>query len=66
MSSQGLPVLINYPGWLANLIKSEKCGIFIPPENIEQFARELISISHDKSSLNSMSQNSKKLALKQI
>ena len=64
--SLGLPVLINYPGWLANLIKSEKCGIFIPPENIEQFARELISISHDKSSLNSMSQNSKKLALKQF
>ena len=34
----GLPVLNNYPGWLANIIAENKCGVVVPPENPEAFA----------------------------
>jgi glycosyltransferase involved in cell wall biosynthesis len=34
----GVPVLINYPGWLAELIKQFDCGLTVPPENAGAFA----------------------------
>ncbi|MDP8293128.1 MAG: glycosyltransferase family 4 protein [Candidatus Orphnella occulta] len=37
----GLPVLNNYPGWLADMITVNKCGIVVPPENPKEFANAL-------------------------
>jgi glycosyltransferase involved in cell wall biosynthesis len=37
----GLPVLINYPGWLAGLVDAEKCGIAVPPGQPTAFADAL-------------------------
>lgn len=37
----GLPVLNNYPGWLAELIEEKECGFAIPPENPKAFADAL-------------------------
>ena len=34
----GLPVIINYPGWLAKLIRERQCGLTVPPENPGAFA----------------------------
>ena len=39
--SAGLPVLNNYPGWLAELITKEQCGFAVPPENPQAFADAL-------------------------
>lgn len=33
--SSGLPVVNNYPGWLADMIQDTQCGIAVPPENPE-------------------------------
>ncbi len=37
----GLPVLNNYPGWLAGLIEDNQCGWAVPPDDAEQFADAL-------------------------
>ena len=47
--SAGLPVLTNYPGWVAQLVTDHACGIAIPPENAEAFAEALIAM-RDKGS----------------
>jgi glycosyltransferase involved in cell wall biosynthesis len=42
--SAGLPVLTNYPGWVAELVTKHDCGVAVPPENAEMFADALIAM----------------------
>ena len=60
--SCGLPVLNNYPGWLAGLITEHRCGIAVPPENPTAFADALISLADKPEMRWQMGQNSRKLA----
>ena len=39
--SAGLPVLNNYPGWLADMITEHKCGFVVPPDDPAAFADAL-------------------------
>ena len=39
--AMGLPVLNNYPGWLADMIAEHRCGIAAPPDNPIAFADAL-------------------------
>ncbi len=41
----GLPVINNYPGWLAEIINENKCGIVVGPDDPESFANSLITLS---------------------
>ena len=43
--ASGLPVVNNYPGWLADMINENKCGIAIEPENPELFADAVIKLA---------------------
>ncbi len=36
--ASGLPVLNNYPGWLADLIREHGCGVAVPPRDPRAFA----------------------------
>ena len=36
--ASGLPVLVNYPGWLAEIINQHDCGWTVPPGDPEGFA----------------------------
>jgi glycosyltransferase involved in cell wall biosynthesis len=45
--SSGLPVLNNYPGWLANLIAEHRCGIAVSPRNPKAFADALCALADD-------------------
>lgn len=45
--SSGLPVLNNYPGWLADLINEHRCGIAVPPRNPTAFADALCLLADD-------------------
>jgi glycosyltransferase involved in cell wall biosynthesis len=58
----GLPVLTNYPGWLADMINEHDCGVAVEPNNPDLFAHQLISISKNKVKLSAMSINGRKLA----
>lgn len=62
----GLPVLNNYPGWLAELIKSENAGFTVPPENPVEFANALEKAAASKDKLKEMGGNARALAKREF
>ncbi|MGN2485853.1 glycosyltransferase family 4 protein [Acinetobacter calcoaceticus] len=64
--SAGLPVLNNYPGWLAELITKEQCGFAVPPENPKAFADALEQAADQREQLNQMGKNSQQVAKEQF
>jgi glycosyltransferase involved in cell wall biosynthesis len=58
----GLPVLINYPGWLANLVQEHECGFVVPPDDAVSFAEALIHASDCRGELPSMGKRARMLA----
>lgn len=44
----GRPVIINYPGWLAELVREQHCGWAVPPEDPEAFADALVAAANDR------------------
>lgn len=60
--SAGLPVLNNYPGWLAGMINDNNCGYAIEPDNTQAFADALINAADNKELLPEMGDNALALA----
>lgn len=58
----GLPVLNNYPGWLAGMIQEHRCGFAVPPDNPVAFADALEQACADREMLKSMGQSARTLA----
>ena len=58
----GLPVVNNYPGWLAELIREHQLGIPVPPRDPEAFAEALIMLADQPAQVASMGSNSRTLA----
>jgi len=58
----GLPVLCNYPGWLAELIDAHGCGFAVPPDDPAAFADALERAADNRSALRAMGQNGGALA----
>lgn len=64
--SAGLPVLNNYPGWLAELITKEQCGFAVPPENPQAFADALEQAANQREQLIEMGRNGQQVAREQF
>ena len=64
--SSGLPVLNNYPGWLADMIKEHNCGVVVQPENPVAFADGLIMLADNKDKREVWGKNSRALAESQF
>lgn len=62
----GLPVINNYPGWLAGMIQEKKCGFVIEPENPTAFANALEQAASDRKVLSEMGIRSRQLAENQF
>lgn len=60
--SMGLPVLNNYPGWLAEMINTYDCGIVVEPNRPKLFAEALIYFYVKKERIPEMGNNSLRLA----
>ena len=58
----GLPVLNNYPGWLAGMIRDSRCGFAVPPDNPSAFADALEQAAADRMVLKTMGQRGRALA----
>ena len=58
----GLPVLNNYPGWLAEMIESNACGFAVPPEKTAAFADALEQAANDRPALKAMGRRGRALA----
>jgi glycosyltransferase involved in cell wall biosynthesis len=55
--------LTNYPGWIADMVEDNQCGMAIPAANPELFATALINMAN-KSEIDraAMGERAKKLA----
>lgn len=58
----GLPVLNNYPGWLAELIERHGCGFAVPPAQPATFADALERAAADRGALKVMGERGLALA----
>jgi glycosyltransferase involved in cell wall biosynthesis len=58
----GLPVLNNYPGWLADMIREHSCGFAVIPDNAAAFTDALEVAASDRNALKEMGQRGQKLA----
>lgn len=60
--SAGMPILNNYPGWVAGLIEENHCGIAVPPGDQVAFADALERMAAQRSELVTMGRNGRALA----
>jgi len=60
--SAGLPVLVNYPGWLAGVIERNACGLVVPPDDPEAFAAALERAADDRAGLAAMGPRARRCA----
>lgn len=58
----GLPVLNNYPGWLADMITEHHCGFVVPPDDHICFADTLELAAKNRADLPAKGQNARALA----
>ena len=58
----GKPVLTNMPGWLQGLVEEHDAGVFVEPDNAQDFADKVASLAAQPERLDVMGQNSRKLA----
>lgn len=64
--ASGLPVLNNYPGWLAGMIERERCGFAIPPNDPGAFADALEAAADYRDALRAMGENGRQLAVREF
>lgn len=57
-----LPVVNNYPGWLADMIQENHCGEVVPPDQPELFAQALIKLADNPELRKQYGLNARKLA----
>lgn len=60
--SSGLPVVNNYPGWLADMIKSNNCGEAIEPDNAILFADAVEKLADNPNLRKEYGKNARALA----
>jgi glycosyltransferase involved in cell wall biosynthesis len=44
-AAAGIPILINYPGWLANFVQEHEIGLYIEPDNAKIFADRIVEFA---------------------
>lgn len=60
--ASGLPVVNNYPGWLADMININNCGIAVEPEKPEVFADAIIKMADNPDLRDACGKNGRALA----
>ena len=60
--SAGIPVINNYPGWLAEMIKHHQCGCAVPPGETDNLVNCLIELYNKPELCKQMGQASRQLA----
>ncbi len=60
--ASGLPVLNNYPGWLADMIREHECGVAVQSDDPVAFADAVLSLRDRGEELNDMGRRGRALA----
>lgn len=58
----GIPVIVNYPGWIADLVEHNRCGSVVPPDDPAAFADALVSARDQGAAWRALGANSRRLA----
>jgi glycosyltransferase involved in cell wall biosynthesis len=58
----GLPVLNNYPGWLAEMIREHRCGLAVPPDDPKAFADAVLWLRDHPDERCAMGRRARRLA----
>jgi glycosyltransferase involved in cell wall biosynthesis len=58
----GLPVVNNYPGWLARMIERERCGLVVPPGDPDALAAAIVRLADDRAEARAMGRRARALA----
>jgi glycosyltransferase involved in cell wall biosynthesis len=58
----GLPVLNNYPGWVADMLREWNCGIAVPPDDAGAFADACVWLRDHRREGEEMGRRGRKLA----
>lgn len=64
--SASLPIVNNYPGWLADLIRDNQCGLAVEPDDPTAFADAVLTLADDPEGRIEMGRNARKLAEKEF
>ena len=62
--ASGLPIVNNYPGWLADMITKHQCGVVVQPDDAEAFADGIISLADNPEQRKMYGENARRLAEK--
>ncbi len=60
--SAGLPVIVNYPGWLAELVTERKSGLAVPPEEPGPFVEAVLELKSNPILVREMGKRARELA----
>mgnify|MGYP003385346613 CR=1 FL=1 len=58
----GIPVIVNYPGWIAELVEDNACGSVVPPDDPVAFADALMRARDQGDGWRALGTNSNRLA----
>lgn len=58
----GLPVITNYPGWVAGMLEENECGLVVPPGDTGAFADAVVWMRDHREELRAMGARSRQLA----
>lgn len=58
----GRPVINNYLGWLADMIKENNCGVVVEPDNAEAFADGMVYLADHPEKREEFGKNARRLA----
>ena len=64
--SSGIPVINNYPGWLAEMINHYQCGVAVAPGDTASLVNNLIDLYDKPERRKHMGQASRQLAQEQF
>ena len=60
--ANGMPVLNNYPGWVAGIIEAENLGAVVPPDDAVAFADALQHLAQNPEGLAQQADNARRVA----
>ena len=60
--ANGMAVLNNYPGWVADMIQENKCGLIVKPDDPQAFADAVVWFRDHREETRTMGQRARRLA----
>lgn len=64
--ASGLPVLVNYPGWMAQMVGSQGAGVAVPPQDPVAFADALMRMADARSTAAEMGTRGRNFAKREF